>query len=249
MTQRAIVVGASSGIGEALARSLASAGWAVGLAARRVDKLEALASELGTETQVQQLDVCETDALVPGEAPPAVRNLHTLIDKLGGADLIVVNAGIGLYNKRLDWDIERQVIDTNVRGFACMAGAAFNYFATRKSGHLVAISSINAVRGNLKAPSYGASKAFVTNYMDGLRARSNRWKLGVRTTDVLPGFVATPMTADNRKMFWCATAEEAARQIRKGVELGRSKIYVTRRWRWVALAMQLCPNWLYDRLF
>jgi len=90
---------------------------------------------------------------------------------MGGVDLVVISAGTGHLNDGLDWDLENEAIKTNVTGFAVMANVAMKHFVKRGSGHLVGISSIAALRGGRQAPAYNASKAFESNYLEGLRQK------------------------------------------------------------------------------
>ena len=137
--RRAIVIGASSGIGRALALRLAREGYAVGLTARRLPLLLELQAEIGPRAFVKQMDVSDTAR--------AMALLEEFIAELGGADLIVVNAGTGHINPELAWEPEEETIGVNVRGFTAMANVAYRHFVRRGAGHLVGISSIAALRG------------------------------------------------------------------------------------------------------
>ena len=150
--KKAIVIGASSGIGRALAKVLSHHGYRVGLAARRVNLLSELASELPTPSFVKGIDVANTD--------DAMRLLRELIAEMGDVELFVLSAGIGFVNPRLEWAKERDTIDVNVLGFTASANVIAEYLESRGSGHIVSISSIAALRGNRAAPAYNASKGF-----------------------------------------------------------------------------------------
>lgn len=236
--KNAIVIGASSGIGKALARVLAENGYSVGLAARRLALLSELAGELPTPSFVKAIDVSK-----PAEAMPLLR---ALIAEMTDVELFVLSAGIGFVNPQLDWGLERGTIDVNVSGFAAMANVTATYLQSRGSGHIVSISSIAALRGNRTAPAYNASKAFMSNYMESLRNRFRNLKLPVVVTDVQPGFVDTAM-AKGDGVFWAAAPDKAARQIFAAVRRRKEHAYVTRRWRLVAWLMKAAPNWLLDR--
>lgn len=237
--QKAIVVGASSGIGRALARVLAADGYEVGLMARRLPLLMELQTELGPRTHVKPADVSQPDT--------AMAALGDLIKQMQGVDLIVLCAGTGFVNPGLAWHQEQQTIAVNVLGFCALANVAMHHFGERGAGHLVNISSIAALRGSGDAPAYGASKAFETNYMDALRNRSVKQHSQIFTTDIQPGFVDTEMAkADN--LFWMASPEEAARQIYRAIRAKRKHAYVTRRWRLIAWLIKGLPDVLYDRL-
>lgn len=237
--KRAIVIGASSGIGRALALRLAREGYAVGLAARRLPLLLELQAQIGPRALVRQLDVSDTAR--------AMAQLEELIGELGGADLIVVNAGLGRPNPDLAWEPEDETLAVNVRGFAAMANVAYRYFVRRGAGHLVSTSSIAALRGGGRAPAYHASKAFVSTYMDGLRHKLARLGSPVVITDLQPGFVRTAM-AQGAHVFWVASPEQAAEQIWQAIRRRQKRAIITRRWRLIAWLMRLLPDRVYHRL-
>jgi short-subunit dehydrogenase len=134
----------------------------------------------------------------------------------------------------------------NVLGFAGMVNVAVAHLETRGSGHLVGISSLAALRGSRVAPAYNASKAFVSNYLQGVRYRFNKLKLPIVVTDVQPGFVDTPMAAGNR--FWIASPQTAARQIVAAIRDRKQHVYITRRWRLIAWLLRVVPEALYSKL-
>jgi short-subunit dehydrogenase len=234
----AIIVGASSGIGAALARQLSADGYKVGLVARRLELLRELQAHLPNPSFVRQLDVAR-----PEEGMVVLREL---IAEMGDVELFVINAGVGALNPSLDWQPERQTIDVNVTGFAAMANVALHALEARGSGHLVGISSIAALRGSRYAPAYAASKAFVSNYLEGLRQRCRHKGLPIAVTDIQPGFVDTPM-AQSPTLFWMASADEAARQIRAAIRSRRRHAYITRRWRLIAWLLKCLPAAIYER--
>jgi short-subunit dehydrogenase len=237
--KKAVIIGASSGIGSELAKVLAGEGYVLGLAARRMHLLEKLAQTLPTQCLIRGID-----ASVAGEAMIA---LEELLREMGGVDLVIISAGTGYINPDLEWSKEKETIDLNVSGFAAMANVAFRYFCRRGSGHLVSISSIAALRGGRQAPAYNASKAFISNYMQGLRQRAARMGAPIRLTDIKPGFVDTAM-AKGEEVFWVQPPQKAAKQIRAIIKSGREQGYVTRRWRLIAWAIKLMPGFVYNRL-
>jgi short-subunit dehydrogenase len=166
---------------------------------------------------------------------------------MGGVDLVIISSGYGDLNHQLQWSIEKDTIDVNVSGFTLIAGIAFQYFLDKGSGHLVGISSIAALRGNRIAPAYSASKAYVSNYLEGLRQRAVRSKKPIFITDIKPGFVKTPMSKGNN-LFWISTAGEAAQQIYDAIRNKKKMAYITRRWRLIAWIMKVAPDWLYNKM-
>lgn len=235
---RAIIVGASSGIGLELARVLAGQGYRLGLAARRVGLLEDLARSLpGPAAIVRPLDVTHAAAMDA---------LTGLINDLGGLDLAVITAGTGHLNPALDWPPEHETLAVNVTGFAAAATVVFRHFEQAGKGHLVGISSIAALRGSRIAPAYNASKAFVSNYLEGLRMRARHAGLPIAVTDIQAGLVDTAM-AKGEGLFWVAPPAKAAAQIWEAIRRRAPHAYVTRRWRLVAWALRLLPDFLYQR--
>jgi short-subunit dehydrogenase len=237
--KRAIVIGASSGIGRELAIVLSQDGFAVGLVARRIDLLEELRSSLPSPAFSRQADVADCSA--------AMAILENLIEEMGGAELVVISSGTGFINPDLDWAKEKATIDVNVVGFTAMANVAFRHFAKTGRGHLVGISSIAAVRGSGGAPAYGASKAFMSNYLEGLRISARKAGLPILVTDIQPGFVDTAM-AQGHGLFWVASPQKAACQIYDAIARKARHAYVTKRWSIIGWLLRVMPEFIYSRL-
>lgn len=238
MADSAMVIGASSGIGEALARKLADEGYEVGLTARSVDKLEAIAEELPTGSYIARMDVRNT--------VEARETFSELAEAMGTVDVVVVNAGIGPANIDLDWEPERETIDTNVRGFTALAVAAMNYFEEQGHGQLVGTSSVAAYVGSSQIPAYYASKAYVSNYLAGLRYKTRHLDADITVTTVEPGFVDTALAGGE---FWMCSTDTAAKLIYGAIEKKKAHQFVSRRWRLIAYALTLMPSALKRRLF
>jgi short-subunit dehydrogenase len=230
--KKAIVIGASSGIGRELAKVLANHGYIVGLTGRRIELLNSLQKEIKTQTFVCQFDV---------------QKFNTLIQQLGGLDLFVHNAGTGHINPELELIKDLDTINVNVQGFTAMANLSYNYFKKQGHGQLVGISSIAALGGNSTATAYSASKAYMSNYLQGLQKKSVQDRNNVEVLEVLPGFVDTEM-AKAAKKFWVATPQKAAEQIYDAIKDHKTKVYVTKRWRLIGWLFKLSPSWLYNRM-
>jgi short-subunit dehydrogenase len=237
--KNAIIVGASSGIGRALAKVLAENGYSVGLAARRLNLLAEVERELPTPSFVRAIDV--------SRPVDAMQRLRDLIAEMKDVELFVINAGTGFVNPDLDWERERETIDVNVLGFTATVNVAVRYLQTRGAGQIVGISSLASLRGHRRAPAYNASKAFISTYLQGLRHRLSKLKLPIAVTEVQPGFVDTAM-AKGDGVFWVASPEEAARQIFKAIRKRKKHVYVTSRWRVIAWLLKGTPDWLYHKL-
>lgn len=237
--KKAIIVGASSGIGRYLAKILAGKGYAVGLVARRGDALRNIQGELQSTTYIKAIDIRNRGDTLKG--------LTGLITEMGGVDLVIISSGIGFINPELDLDKELETVVTNVQGFVTVANVAFRHFIRQGAGHLVGISSIAAIRGGAEAPAYNSSKAFISNYLQGLRQKAAKSKVTITVTDIQPGFVDTDM-AKGEGIFWMAPVQKAAAQIYRAIERKRSHAFVTKRWRLVAWMLKIMPDFLYHRI-
>ena len=237
--KKAIIIGASSGIGKELTKIFASHGWEVGIAARRTDLLNELIVEIPTKIYTATIDIKNTDI--------AIQSLAKLIKDVGDVDIIVISSGVGHMNSLLDWSKEKETIETNVSGFTAMAGVAMHYFIQKRSGHLVGISSIASIRGDNAGPAYSASKAFMSNYLEGLRKKVAKEKIDITITDIQPGFVDTAMSKGDG-LFWVASPQKAAKQIYQVIQQKKKKAYITKRWAIIAWLLKIMPDFIYDKI-
>jgi len=237
--KKVIIIGASSGIGEAMADVFARHGYILGLTARRIELLNKIQSRLNTKSYVKYMDLLKPEESING--------LEELIKEMGGVDIIIINSGTGHEGKILDFQKERTAIDVNVLGFTAMAIAAANYFEKKGEGHIVGISSIAALRPYRSAPAYGASKAYISFYLEGLRHKFAQQKQNILITDIKPGYVYTPLTQHHEKMIWVSTAQKAAEQIYDAVAKKKKHAYITKRWFILAWLLRITPNFIYNR--
>ncbi len=237
--KKAIIVGASSGIGRALAKKLSAEKYEVGIIGRRKELLDSLASELPTKMYVKDIDVSKTD--------DAISQLNDLIGEMGEVQLFIICAGTGSLNPELDISKELETVAVNVAGFTAMTTVAAKHLFSIKSGHLVGISSIACLRGGYIAPSYNASKAFVSNFLEGLAIKVFKSGFPIFVTDIRPGFVDTKM-AQGDGLFWVASPEVAASQIWDAIQKKKRVAYVTKRWKLIAWLLKLLPFSIYQRL-
>ena len=198
-TKRAIVIGASSGIGQEVAQLLMKEGWTVGVAARREDRLKALGA-----ADMEQIDVTKDDATV---------HLQALINRLGGMDLFFYASGIGKQNRELEEDIELATVQTNGLGFTRMIGEAYRYFAEQGYGHIAAITSIAGTKGLGPAPSYSATKAMQNVYLQALEQQAKSRGLNIHFTDIRPGFVDTALLSGDFHYPMMLKPEKVAKEI------------------------------------
>ncbi len=241
--ERAIVVGASSGIGLAIAEELARRGTRVALLARRQDLLEAARERIGGDRAwIYPHDVRDIAAI------PAL--FQQIAHDLGGLDLVVYASGIASNARMGTFDTaqDADTIAVNVTGAIAWLNEAATRFGQMRSGAIVAISSVAGERGRRSGPSYGASKAALTSYMESLR---NLLAVkGVTVLCVKPGFVATDMLKGSRLPpgIPVATPDAAARQICHAIAARREVIYVPRFWRGVAWLLRAMPSAVMKRV-
>jgi short-subunit dehydrogenase len=242
--QVAVVTGASSGIGHALARALAAEGCKVGLVARRPELLASLADTIRGSGGIAEHAVADI-----GEREQTLKAIGDLAGRLGPVDLLVANAGVGAPTVLEPFnvgDVEK-MFRVNVLGVVYSLEAVLPAMLERGRGHVAAISSLAGYKGLPGEWGYTASKAAVNNVMEGLRIQL-RGK-GIAVTTICPGFVATPMTEVNQfKMPWLLTADAAARHIVRALRR-RKKVY---NFPWqMSLFMKLArwaPDWAVARM-
>lgn len=237
--KKAIVIGATSGIGKELAKLLANDNYKVGLTGRRTELLKELKKEKPNSYLIKSFDVTDTKI--------TIEKLEELTTELGGLDLLIISSGTGNINEDLDFKVENQTINTNVIGFTCIIDWSFNYFKNQKFGHIVAISSIGGLRGSRQAPAYNATKAYQINYLEGLRQKATKLKESIFITDIRPGLVDTEM-AKGEGLFWVMPVEKTAKQIYKAIINKKKVAYVTKRWKIIATILKVIPRVLYEKM-
>jgi short-subunit dehydrogenase len=242
--QVAIITGASSGIGHALARTLAAEGCKVGLVARRNEQLAELAAAISAAGGTAAFATADIAA-----REQAVRAIREVAGRLGPVDLLIANAGVGaptILEPFNVGDVE-QMFRVNVLGVVYAFEAVLPEMLQRRSGHLAAVSSLAAYKGLPGEWGYSATKAAVNNLLEGLRVQVR--DRGIAVTTICPGFVHTPMTEVNQfKMPWVLQADEAARRIVRALRR-RRKVY---NFPWqTTLLLKLsrwAPDWLMARM-
>jgi len=235
--KKAVIIGATSGIGRELAKNLSADGYIIGITGRRLHLLEQLKDELSNQTFVKVMDISNENA---------ISTLQNLINEMQGVDLVIISAGTGFIDPKLPWEKEKETIETNVLGFTAMANVTYHHFQKKGTGHLVGISSIAAIRGG-DAPAYNASKAFVSNYLQGLRYIIGKSNNAIAVTDIQPGFIDTHM-AQGDGLFWVASPQKAANQIFRAIKKKKKHAYITKRWRLIGWVLKVMPDFLYNKL-
>lgn len=234
MNKRAIVIGASSGIGKEVARLLIKEGWKVGVAARRVELLQ----EFGN-VEIEAIDVTQADA---------TQRLRKLIERMGGMDLFFYASGIGKQNRELEEEIELSIMQTNTVGFTRMIGEAYRYFAERGEGHIAAITSIAGTKGLGPAPAYSASKAMQATYLEALEQQANARGLKIRFTDIRPGFVDTALLSGDFHYPMMLKPESVAKEIIRSINAKKHVRVIDWRYRILTGLWRLIPRWIWRRI-
>ena len=231
--KRAVVIGASSGIGMEVAKLLLQDGWTLGVAARRVELLQAIGA-----AEVAEIDVTVEDATA---------RLRDLVARLGGMDLFFYASGIGKQNRELREEIELATLQTNGLGFTRMIGEAYRYFAERGEGHIAAITSIAGTKGLGPAPSYSATKAMQNVYLQALEQQANARGLRIRFTDIRPGFVDTALLNGDFKYPMMLRPENVAREIVSAINSYQHIRVIDWRYRLLTAFWRRIPRFIWRR--
>ncbi|KQR70506.1 SDR family NAD(P)-dependent oxidoreductase [Pedobacter sp. Leaf176] len=237
--KKVIIIGATSGIGKSLALQMADAGYIVGITGKR----QILINEIEGLNAGKILGSC----FDVNDETNLIENLISLIERLGGYDILIYSAGYGEINESLNTQIEQDTINTNVRSFTNVVTWSFDYFKRQGRGQIAAVTSVAGLRGNDKSPAYSASKAFQINYLEGLARKSSKLKLGIDILDIRPGYVDTAM-AKGDNLFWVTPVEKAAKQIIRGIERKADVIYISKRWRLFAWTSKILPRSLVKKI-
>jgi short-subunit dehydrogenase len=236
---RAIIVGASSGIGEAIASQLAASGCRIALVARREAELKSIANRINANAGDVVASVYPHDVTDVNAVPDLFR---TITADLGGLDVIFYASG---YMPRIapdEFDTEKDVaiIDVNVTGAVAWLNESAHRFSQARTGTIVGIGSVAGDRGRRGNPVYGASKAFLDHYLESLR---NRLAVkGVSVVTIKPGPVDTPMTQGLGKLPGMISADEAAQQIITAAKEGTRIAYIPAKWKVIMGVIKAIPS-------
>lgn len=244
MDKLVFITGASSGIGQALAWRYHQAGWRLALAARRTAEIENWARAKGLPADryaVYGADVADTGSIVAAG--------RECIERQGVPDAVIANAGISIgvdTAVREDIDVIERTFATNNVGLAATFHPFVAAMAQRGSGALVGIGSVAAIRGLPGHGAYCASKAAVVAYCESLRGEL--WPSGVKVVTICPGYIATPLTAQNRySMPFLMQPDDFADRAFRAIEAGDSYRVIPWQMGVVGKLLRILPNWLYDK--
>jgi short-subunit dehydrogenase len=238
---KVVVVGASSGIGEAMARQLADAGAQVAIVARRQSELDRLAAERPGKLRAYVHDVSNVD-----EVPELFERIER---DLGGIDGLIYAAGVmpKIEESEYAFEKDRAMVLVNLLGAMAWMNRAAARFEAARSGTILGISSIAGERGRRGNPAYCTTKAALSTYLESLRNRCSRY--GVNVVTIKPGFVDTVMTRGMKGLFWLISAEKAAQLSLAVARKGSSaSAFVPARWSLVALIVRLIPSFVFRKL-
>jgi short-subunit dehydrogenase len=238
---RVVVVGASSGMGEAMARQLAQAGADVAIVARREAELTRLASERPGKLHPYVHDVTNVD-----EVPALFERIER---ELGGVDGLIYAAGVmpKLEESEYAFEKDRAMVTVNLLGAMAWMNQAAARFEAARTGTILGISSIAGERGRRGNPGYCTTKAALTTYLESLRNRCSRY--GVNVVTIKPGFVDTAMTRGLKGLFWLISAEKAAKISLALARKGNGSVaFVPSRWALVAFIVRSLPSFIFRKL-
>lgn len=242
--KHALVVGASSGIGEALARRLAADGARVALVARRESELRRVMDEINV-AGVDRAVAVTHDVRAVEDIPELVQEIARV---LGGLDIAIYAAGVmpAVAADEYSTAKDREMVEVNFLGAVAWLNPIAERMARLGRGTIIGIGSVAGDRGRSGNPVYCASKAGFHAYLEALRNRLAR--VGVRVVTIKPGFVDTAMTRGKEGLFWVISADRAAEIILGKARRGVVTAYVPARWRVVMTIIRSIPSFIFSRL-
>lgn len=238
--KKVIIMGATSGLGRALAERYIKAGWKVGAAGRNTEALQSLAALAPERVVTARIDILSENAQ---------EDLDRLISLCGGMDIYLHCSGIALLNESLSVESEVRICETNAVGFTRMCLSAYRYFlSARKPGRIVAISSIAGTRGLEQLPAYSASKAYDSVLLEALRQRADADKLPLRIVDIKPGWTRTPLLADDKRYLFEMDADKVADMIFRASLRAKRSATIGLRWKFITSLERLVPACVWEKI-
>ncbi|WP_394133115.1 SDR family NAD(P)-dependent oxidoreductase [Shewanella maritima] len=231
----AMIIGASSQLSQELAKQLSQQNTALILFVPDPEAVKAFTDQLSTPVSVYPLEISQPDKVI--EQITQAWHQHD------GAHLAIINTGMNGYDPKLPWELDEGIIDVNVKGFAAISNCVFKLMCEQGYGQLAAINSIAGLRGGPNV-AYHASKAFAQNYLEGLSMHAQRLKLPITISDIQLGLLDKAAMQGNR--FWLPPLPKVASQIISGLQKGKRKFYVTKRWQLVAWLTRGLPEFIYN---
>ena len=241
---KAIIIGATSGIGKAIAIRLLEMGWTVGISGRRSDALEAIASQYERAVP-QQMNISN---------PDAVATLDSLLERVVPPDLFLHVSGVGYQNPALDEDKELLMVRTNCEGMVRIVTHFINYvkssgeYSNERKAQIGVVTSVAGTAGLGVAPAYSATKKMQSTYLSALSQLARMERLPVCLSDIRPGFVATEFLNPEKKYPMMITVDDAATHILKGLERKKRVIIFDWKFKCLTLIWKLIPRPLWERM-
>jgi short-subunit dehydrogenase len=239
MRRNILITGASSGLGEGMARIYAARGHSLGLCARRTERLEKLKAELEGEHPDIRVAVRALDV---NDHPQVFQVFRDLASELGGLDRVIVNAGVGKGAPvgGGNFEANRQTAQTNFVGALAQCEAAMEIFRAAGAGHLVVVASIQAVRGFPGTMStYAASKAGVAALAEGIRC--DVLDTPIKVTTLLPGYIRSEMTAGVKGAPFMVDNETGSKALADAIDKEVATAAVPWPWRLIGPALRVLP--------
>lgn len=240
--KKIIIIGASSGMGMRIATDFARAGWRVGIAARREERLKEIKDLFPDRIEYSAFDVTADDA---------VSKFEDLIETIDGMDILLYAAGTGWYNPGLNLGKDEATLAVNVKGFTKIMNAAFRYFkatANVSCGRIAAITSVGGTKGLGVSAAYSASKRYQWTYLQALDQLAHSQHVNVSITDIRPGFVDTPLLEGNHNYPLLMSIDYVAPRIERAIIERRRVAVIDSRWAVVAALWRMIPNFVWPHL-
>ncbi|MBR5854029.1 MAG: SDR family NAD(P)-dependent oxidoreductase [Alistipes sp.] len=244
--KRAIIIGATSGLGREVARTLAKQGVIVGIAGRRVERLKELQQEFGQErVHIAEMDVTTQEA---------TDQLDSLIAKVGNPDLLLYASGIGKQNPELNPEIELNTVATNSMGMVRLVAHFLRYvkqsasYDAKHKAHIAVITSVAGTKGMGSAPAYSATKSMQSTYLSALAQYVRMYDIPALFSDIRPGFVATEILNPEKHYPMLMTPAEATRHILKGLKRKKRVIIFDWKFKLLVLFWRLIPRCIWERM-
>ena len=239
---KVFITGATSGIGESLARQYADQGAILGLVGRRLELLNKIKSKIKTPCEIYGIDVSNQKDLQ--------KAANHFIKKYGAPDIVIANAGVStgtLAGEKEDLHTFKRVIEINLFGVIHTFLPFIEVFKKEKSGQLVGIASVAGIRGLPGSGAYSTSKAALINYLESLRIEMKPF--GIHVTTIAPGYIHTPMTKHNRyAMPFILNVDIAVSRFMKAIHNKKGFVIIPWQMNIVGTIMKLLPSSMWDFL-
>jgi short-subunit dehydrogenase len=238
MQNKVLIIGGSSGLGKRLAEIYAAEGYQAGIIARRELLLKEIQKQFPNQIHIAKADINDIDI---------AEKLNKIINELGGIDICIITASVVEFNYELCIAPEIKTVDTNISGYIKVLNFLWHYFKQKGGGHIAGVTSIAGARGNKIVPAYHASKAFQSIYLESLRVKAGYEKNNIIITELIPGYIDTAMGKGNR-LFWVASLDKAAKQVKRAIEKRKQRAFITKRWWLIYQLYRFLPTFIYSRI-